>query len=359
MRILYFYITKKFLKIFAAASIVFGVVVLISEVFRQISFYIEYEATAGLIAAHLITKLPWWIIQVLPIATLLSLLFSLGDLSSKNEITAIKAAGINLWNIIIMFLVLGFAIGMADLGAREFIVPKTTYLNEIIQFEKIEKKQLAIITEFENVVVSLENNVRLTAQHLSVDNNIMTDIVLEYYDDDFHIQKLVIAEKAVWRDGSWILENGIERDFYDNIWSEKVFNEYDTSIHLAPQDLAIRDVHYESMTTAEFKKYINQLRLFGYDASKARIVLNTRYAMIFCHVIVMMIGIPFALGMNNNFGKIISFTLALAMTFAYWGIQAITQSMGQNNLLSPFLSAWVPNFIFLSIGVYMLKNVRK
>ncbi|MDR1951983.1 MAG: LptF/LptG family permease [Elusimicrobiota bacterium] len=359
MKIIYLYISKKFLKIFIVTALAFGVVVLISELFRQIAFYIEYDASFGLIIAHLLTKLPWWTIQVLPIATLLALLFSLGDLAKKNEITAIKAAGINLWKIITMFLIIGFFIGAADLAAREFIVPKTVYLNEIIQREKIEKKPMTVITEFEDLVVSLDNNIRLTAQYLNTEERIMEDIVIEYYDDNFHIKKLVIAEKAQWKDNFWILENGIERDFIDNAWTEEVFSEYNSAISLSPDDLAIKDVHFETMTTKEFKKYINQLRLFGYDAIKARIVLNIRYATIFCHLIVMMIGIPFAFGMNNQFGKIISFTLALAMTFVYWGVQAITQSMGQNYIITPFLAAWMPNFIFLILGAYMLSTIRK
>jgi lipopolysaccharide export system permease protein len=359
MSILYFYITKKFFKIFILTAAIFGIIVLFSELLRQISFYIQYEATFKLVASHLLTKLPWWTIQVLPIATLLAVLFSMGDMAKKNEFTAIKAAGINLWKIIALFLAIGFVIGMGDLAAREFIVPKTTYINEIIEREKIAKKSMPSITEFENLLVSLDNNIRLTAGFLDTNEKIMTDIVIEYYNDDFHIQKIVIAPNARWDKHSWLLENGIERQFIDNLWTELVFNEYDSQIDLSPDDLAIMDVHFETMTTKQFKKYITQLRLFGYTALKARIVLNIRYATIFCHLIVMMIAIPFAFGMNNKFGKIISFTLALALTFLYWGVQAVTQSMGQNDLISPFMAAWIPNFIFLILGIYMLSEVKK
>ena len=358
MKILYVYISKKFLKLFIATAAVFGVIVLISELFRQISFYIKYKAGFGLIVLHLLTKLPWWTIQVLPVATLLALLFSLGDLAKKNEITAMKAAGINLWKIIVLFLIIGVGIGIADLAAREFIVPKTAFLNEIISREKIEKKSLNIITEFNNLVVSIDDN-RLTAGHLDTEEKIMQDIVIEYYNEKFQIQKLVIAPSASWMGDSWKLQNGIERIFQNNGWREAVFDLYDSQIKLSPDDLAIVDVHFETMTSKQFKKYINQLRLFGYTALKARIALNIRYATVFCHVIVMMIGIAFALGMNNQFGKIISFTLALGLTFLYWGLQAITQSLGENELLTPFVAAWAPNFIFLVLGVYMLRRTRK
>ena len=141
MRIIYTYITKQFAKIFFFTSFAFGFIVLISELFRQLSFYMEYKTPLIVILQHLFSNIPWWIIQVLPVATLLALLFSLGGLAKKNEITAIKAAGVNLWKVIILFMVIGFIIGLADFAARELVVPATSLFNEKVKKEKYRKKR--------------------------------------------------------------------------------------------------------------------------------------------------------------------------------------------------------------------------
>ncbi|MDR2191725.1 MAG: LptF/LptG family permease, partial [Endomicrobium sp.] len=95
MKTLYRYIIKSFLKIFFFTALAFGFIALVSQLFGQISFYMEHKTPFFVICAHLFSNLPWWMIQVLPVATLLSLLFSLGELSKRNEITAMKAAGVN------------------------------------------------------------------------------------------------------------------------------------------------------------------------------------------------------------------------------------------------------------------------
>ncbi|MCA6071253.1 MAG: LptF/LptG family permease, partial [Endomicrobium sp.] len=101
IKILYKYIIKTFTSIFLFTVLAFALVVAISGLFDNISngFYAKYKASFDLIILHLITNLPEWLMQGLPIATLLALLFSLGNLSKRNEITAMKAAGINVWRV--------------------------------------------------------------------------------------------------------------------------------------------------------------------------------------------------------------------------------------------------------------------
>lgn len=359
MRILYTYFTKQFLKIFIFTAIAFGFIVLISELFRQIGFYMDHGTGFFIIVAHLLSNVPWWIIQVLPVATLLALLFSLGELAKRNEVTATKAAGINLWNIVILFIILGFIIGIADLAARELVVPKVTQFNYKLQKEKIQKIENSVQTEYSNLIVSLLNNKRLSIGYLNTKEKFMENIVIEHYNPDFSIKSLILAQRAYWENETWILEDGVIRDFDDGIWQEVYFKNYDSGIQLRPEDAAIRKVRYEMMTTANFKKYIMQLRMFGNNALKARIALNMRYSSVFSHIIVMMIGIPFALGLSKKLGKILSFTLALGAAFLYWGTQAITQSFGENYLLSPFMAAWLPNILFFAIGIYLLIKVKK
>jgi lipopolysaccharide export system permease protein len=123
--------------------------------------------------------------------------------------------------------------------------------------------------------------------------------------------------------------------------------------------MALQDVNYDAMSTLALKKYINKLRAFGQTAVKEKIILNMRFATIFSYIIVVMIGIPFAIGFGNNLNKTLSFMIAIAAAFIYWGTRAITKSLGENLILSPFVAAWLPSLIFSAIGVYMLVKIKK
>jgi lipopolysaccharide export system permease protein len=319
----------------------------------------ENKTTFNIIIIHILTNAPEWFVQALPIATLLALLFSLGNLAKKNEITAMKAAGINMWCIISLFITIGFIIGIADLACREFIVTKTTVYNRRINIEKIKKEKISVHTDFYNQIITLKNNVRLTVGHLDIKINTMKNIVFEKYNKNFELKRLVLAEKADWENGSWVLKNGVIRDSESNFLNEVYFKKYNSNINVTPKDIALKSPPYNSMNIIDFNKYISQLKIFGQSAIKAKIALNARFSSIFSHIIVMMIGIPFAIGFGRRISMIFNFTIALSATFMYWAIQAVTTSFGKNLILSPFIATWMPSFIFLSIGVYLLIKVKK
>jgi lipopolysaccharide export system permease protein len=123
--------------------------------------------------------------------------------------------------------------------------------------------------------------------------------------------------------------------------------------------MSVQDVRYDIMNIKQFKKYINQLKIFGQSAIKEKIILNTRFASVFAHIVVMMVGIPFAINSSKRTSRILNFTFALASAFIYWIVQAMTKTLGENLVRSPFVSAWLPNIIFLTTGIYLLNNVRK
>jgi lipopolysaccharide export system permease protein len=293
--------------------------------------------------------------QALPIVTLLALLFSIGDLSKKNEITVMKAAGMNIWHIIMLLITLGLIIGLFDFFIREFVAPKTNLYREKIKKEKIKKEK-------SNLVVLLQNNTMLTIGYLNIEREIMEDIIIEKYDNELAIKYLILAKTGIWHNSSWNLKNGVIRYFNTSFWKEIYFKNYNSKIRIKPENMVIQKIRYNTMNIRTFKKHINKLRNFrqsGIEERSALIALNIRYAAVFTHVVVMMIGIPFALGVGGKLNKILNSTLALFSAFIYWGAQTIAKSLGENFVLSPVMAAWLPNFIFMTIGVYFLIKVRK
>lgn len=359
MKLIYRYIIREFFKPLLFTSTVFGGLVLISEFFRELNFYLENKIPFSAIFAYLLYNLPWWIIQVLPVSVLLAVLFSLGQLAKQGEITAMKAAGINPWKLIWILSLCGLLIGISEVYLREKVIPLTVKKADFIRKEMIHKEPASAHTEFNNLVIALPDNGRMTILYLNAATNYMRQIVADYYDSNFKLIRQIAAQDAVWKKNIWTLNKCVERFFVNGNNKEQFFETKSIQLSFKPQDFVINRVRPEQMSAKEYLEYIKKLQNVGIPAEKDLFQFHLRWASVFSHMIVMLIGIPFALGLGSKHGKILSFTFALIFAFIYWGVQAVGQSLGENGIISPMLAAWSANILFGAVGLFFVGSIRK
>jgi lipopolysaccharide export system permease protein len=107
----------------------------------------------------------------------------------------------------------------------------------------------------------------------------------------------------------------------------------------------------------ELIKYVQQLQKNGSDCHKELVELNHKLAVPFGCVILAILGVPWGWSMGKYSGVVVSFGICLLVSFFYIGGQQIGQGLGNQGLMSPFLSTWLMNLIFCVIGPILL--IRK
>ncbi|MBN1824430.1 MAG: LptF/LptG family permease [Endomicrobiales bacterium] len=359
MKIIDRYLIREFFKPLALTSTAFGGLVLISEFFRELSFYLENKTPFGLVGKYLLMNLPWWIIQVLPVSVLVAVLFSLGQLVRRGEITALKAAGVNLYRIFAILFFCGALIGSGELILREYVIPPAIREADRVRNEEIRHVKKKERTEYWNLIVNTPGGGRMTIGYLNIAKNLATQVVMDKFDDSFTLTKQLVAKDALWQDGQWTFLEGVERLFSHGSLKENYFSEQKVSLPFSPADFIVTKPRPEQMTVAGFQRYLKQLETLGIPSEKEKIQYYSRWSSAFSHLVVMLIGIPFALGFAGRHGKFISFTIALIFAFLYWGVLAVGQSLGENGVITPLFAAWLGNVVFGIAGVWALTNIRK
>jgi lipopolysaccharide export system permease protein len=167
------------------------------------------------------------------------------------------------------------------------------------------------------------------------------------------------ANTARWLNKKWYFYDVSSRSFENGgevgmeRWHEKII-----SIPETPDDFKIVEKSADEMSYAELKSYIKKIRAEGYDATKYQVDMHAKLAFPFAVIIMPLLGVPFAIRTGRERGIVRGIGISIIISFAYWIILSIALSLGHNSTLPPIISAWISNFIFLMIGIYMLLNVK-
>ena len=130
-------------------------------------------------------------------------------------------------------------------------------------------------------------------------------------------------------------------------------------IAIQPYDLLVSQGQQETMTTPELKRYIDRQRRRGMANIKAfEIEYHNRIAISFAAFILTLIGVSLSSkkvkgGMGMNLG------IGIALSFGYIVFQTISSTFAVNGNTPPIVAVWIPNIVFLLIGLYLYHKAPK
>ena len=114
------------------------------------------------------------------------------------------------------------------------------------------------------------------------------------------------------------------------------------------------------MNIAETRAYMNILKQTGDEKAvrKLAVAIQRKYAIPFACVVFGLVGS--AVGVRpQRTGKATSFGVSVVIIFGYYLLSFITSAMGEAGVVTPFLAGWLPLFVGLSAGLYLLSQVSR
>lgn len=365
MKIISRYLLKNFFSPFFLALSIFSLLFFLEQFFEKLEIFLTYQATLSQILEYLLFRLPYWFVQISPLAILLGLLFSLSKLSANNEITALQSAGISsfLFLFPIFIIILLFTIIIFFLNSN--LVPRANAYTHYIKYSKIQKSNLEDKRLQEKFAHIGKGRKFFTIDFFDGKKGIIRGISIDEYDENFRLSRQMFAQEAHYKDGKWYFYHGIVREFLPGMhqggaypekekFREEKFAEKILPLEEKIEDFLLIEKKVEEMENKELKKYITRLKRQGIPARKEEITLQLRFAYPFSNLVMFFLGISFALSKKlSKVSRIRSFALSLVIAFLYWGLLSLSRALGENNRLPVFLSAWLANFIFLFVGLLL------
>jgi len=381
MQILDRYLIRQFFYALLFSLIACWVIVFVVDLVEHLDNFIDRHATLFIIIKYYFYYTPYIIALFLPVAMLLSTLFSLGQLAKHNELLAMKSAGISLYRILFPLFVLAFLISLATIVFGGSLVPFTYQKMTEVKTVEIEKEAKEKNFLLQNIFVQGENG---TIFHLDVYNSkekTGSGVLVQKFENN-RLKEQIQAKKMSWIGNGWIFKDGRERIFSDSLnelpspekslppesaalGEQTGIEKYQTfdkllrlDLKIKPEALAQKQKQPDEMGYFELSDYVNTKKRSGQDVARETTELYLKISFPFVNFIIVLFGAPIAANPKRS-GVAIGFAISLFISFMYYFLVRMGQSFGSSGKLSPLFATWSANILFFILGVVLLIKAKK
>jgi len=358
VRLLDRYILREQLLSLLAGLLFFVAVFIVVDVFEKIDTYLDNHVPAHTVITYYAESIPGIVVQVLPMAMLLSCLLALGQIGRQNELTAMQAAGIGVARIALPLWVTAALVSALVFVVNEAVLPPLNAKRLILYRVDIKKQSLEGATVRTNLAYLGRNGRTFLIRTYNIPARQMDEVVIQMI-SQHTLTGRIDAESAHWERNHWVFRRGFVRRFDRDGEHAAQFNELVIpGLAEKPEDFANAEEDPKALSYWQLSNYIGRLRQSGSRVQKYLVELYLKVAFPLTNLIVVVIGTALALRVRRG-GLAISFGLSVFISFVYYAFIRTGQSLGHNGNLPPMLAAWLGNIFFAALALELLRRARR
>lgn len=364
MKIIDRYITKEFLLPFFGCVILFLSLSIIIDLFSRLEDVFKNSVQWPILLKYYLTFLPFLFVRTAPMSALLATLYVLTNLEKYNEITVLKASGLNIWRISLPLFFLGLFISMTASAINDKVVPQANLISTGIKEDYLDKeseehKERTV----ENIAIYGTHNRLIHVRSFSVKESLLRDITILEQDKNEQVTSKIQAKQAKWEKDHWTFLDCVLYNYNLSEGAEEPahFKKMLIDIEEKPKDFLRRESSAEFMSFKKLKRYIERLAVARVKiVQKLKVELYYKVSFPFVSLIIIFLGIPFALNsQSTGGGKIAGIGLCIIIAFCYYTVEALSLALGKRGTLPPLLSAWLANLLFSVVAVMLIQRSPK
>jgi len=296
---------------------------------------------------------------LLPLYTLIAVVFFTSRLAFNSEILSILNAGVSFQRLMRPYLIAGSAVALLHFSLNHFLIP-------IGNKSRLKFERAYVWTEQEkgkksNVHFLVSPDTKVYIQGYDKTRQTATGLRLEKFQGS-RLVSILDAQSAAWKGdpNRWELNDYSIRSFNGLRESYRRFNTpLDTAINLVPQDFIWYHNQNEEMTTGELQEAIARDRSRGLLTSRNySIELHRRTADAFTILILTIIGLAVA-GRKVRGGMGLHLAIGIGVGAMYILLSKFAVSFAASGTVPVMLGMWIPNIIFTIVAIWLASRAQK
>ncbi len=358
IKIIDWYIIKKYLGTFTFTLAIFTVIIVIFDVSEKLDDFIRHQAPISeIIFSYYAGFIPFYLNFLSPLINFIAVIFFTAKMADQTEIVPILSSGVSFKRFLRPYIISSTVIFLVTLIFNIFIIPETNQLK----------------IDFENTFINPKSDNSKMFTHMQIDKDSYVYIenfdnnqkigykfILEKFSGD-NLKEKLIADKITWDSlkSKWKIENYSIRkiDGLRESMSSGIVK--DTTLDMRPKDFEIYDNIYQAMNMRELNDRIKKEEIRGTGVMvDLQLEKYKRFVYPFSAYILTLMGVSLSsrkvrggIGLPLGIGIFLSFAYIIFIQFA--------TMFALKGGLPPLLAVFIPNVIFGMLGAYLLIKAPK
>ena len=357
MKILEKHLFANFIFLFTFCSIFLYAIFIVGDVFGFLDEILREGISAKSLFLFYFYMMPFVMVQLFPVSCVLSCVFLLGNLNKNNEIIAMKASGISLFDILKPMIVCSLVVGAVIFLLNEAVIPLNMQKANRIRYEKLDVAKRKNTTTMKNIALYGQGNNMIFVKKFNLTTNTIDDIIIHSQDKNQKLLYKLTADKMFWTNNKWVGE-GVVIYNVDDLGNfrgfPQMFDKKTIRLKETPLDFINNQWQPQYMSFDQLHKYL-RVFLGGSKSAQKRLSVELYYktAIPFSCLIMLLVGAPFAM-VTARGAAMVGIAKGIFVSFTYIPLTAICLALGKSGSINPFISAWLANIILGTFGLYRI-----
>ena len=300
--------------------------------------------------------IPYFMNMFSPLFIFISVIFFTSKLAGNSEIIAILASGVSYHRLMVPYAISATFLFILSFVLTGYIIPPASQKMLEFQDKYIQKFSRE---NARNIQMEVSPGTILYIETFQKRTNIGYRASLENFEGK-KLTMRITADRITYDSAyNWTLSKYVRRDFDGMYETLSRGNKLDTIIPIIPDELFYTAENAQMMTNPELKTLIARQQERGSGNVQAfKTEWWKRWASPIGAFIMTFLGVTLSSkkvrgGMGKNLG------VGITLSALYILFSTVSTTFSVSGVMSPFMSVWLPNFIFLAIGVVLYIRVSR
>ena len=354
------YVLGKFLGTYVFAIAMIIIVVVTFDYVEHIDDFTESHAPlSSIIFDYYLNFIPFFINQFSGLFTFIAVIFFTSKMAYQTEIVAMLSGGMSFRRLMWPYFIGATIISLLSLALSLWIIPVSQ--RDSVAFEAQYVKKRRNVQYDRHIYRQIEPGTFVYIRGYSQGSGQAAFFALEQYENGTMTRSLEAADATLDPETQrWTASRYIRRTF-DSLKNETFVQDrnLDTLINLDVAEMGRIDKLIKTMRIEELNEFLEQQRNKGSDSIRIiEVEHHARYAYPLSAFVLTLIGVSLS-SRKVRGGTGLHIGIGITLCFSYILFNRFFEEIAKSGSMPTGLAVWLPNIIYLFIGIYLYIKAPK